>query len=167
MSDSKQKEEKSHYSFSQDFTVTPRKKTSAYPIDIQDWEKLKRDVESLEIETNVFQAFGYVLLGTSFSALITSIASTFQTEGSKYLCWGIFVVTLCTGLLSVFFANDKHKTQNLKPKTIIDQMNHIESRFNLVKTEESNEEGGKTNKEKKSSPGVTALKKYFSEVKKF
>jgi len=124
---------KNNFNVSQEFEIIPHQKGKAYPIGVKEWDYLKTKIKSVNIDINTFHTVGYLLLGASGSCLITIIATNFTDEKSKYLCWAFFGVTLICGLLSIFFAKDKHKQESTKPNEIITQMELIESRFESKK----------------------------------
>ena len=121
------------FNVSQEFEIIPHQKGKAYPIGVKEWEFIKKKICEIKIDVNNFHAFGFLLLGASASCLITILATEFKTDSSKYLTWAIFGVTLIGGLLSVYFANDKHKQESAKPTEIVNQMELIESRFEIQK----------------------------------
>ncbi|MGJ8593072.1 MAG: hypothetical protein ACSHXF_11010 [Aquaticitalea sp.] len=121
------------FNVSQEFEIIPHQKGKAYPIGVKEWEFIKNKICEIKIDVNNFHAFGFLLLGASASCLITILATEFKTDSSKYLTWAIFGVTLIGGFLSVYFANDKHKQESAKPTEIINQMELIESRFEIQK----------------------------------
>ena len=120
---------KGKFNVSQEFEIIPHQRGKAYPIGVKEWAFLKKKIKEINIEVSNFHAIGFLLLGASASCFITILATTFQDDKSKYICWGIFWVTLIGGLLSVYFASDKHKQETAKPQEIINQMELIESRF--------------------------------------
>ena len=119
----------SKFDVSQEFEILPPQKEKAYPIGVKEWEFIKRKIKEIKIEIILFYSVGFLFLGASASFLITIIANDFKNETSKYLTWTLFAVCLVGGLLSTYFAKDKHKQENAKPKEIIDQMELIEARF--------------------------------------
>ena len=121
------------FNVSQEFEIIPLQKGKAYPIGVKEWEFIKRKIKEIKIEVNIFHSIGFLLLGASVSCLITIIATNFRDDASKYLTWAIFAVSTSGGLLSIFFARDKHKQENAKPTEIINQMNLIEARFESSK----------------------------------
>lgn len=127
--------EQSNFNVSQEFEIIPHQKGQAYPIGVKEWEYLKEKIKQVNIEINNFHTIGYLLLGASASCLITIIATNFTDEKSKYLTWAVFGVTLICGLLAIFFAKDKHKQESAKPNEIINQMELIESRFEIKKVD--------------------------------
>lgn len=124
-------EGQNNFNISQDFEIIPHQKSKAYPIGVQEWEFIKTKVKSIKIEISNFHSFGFLLLGSAASCLITIVATNFDTKdvGDKYLCWGIFAISLICGLLCIYFAKDKQRQENAKPIEIVTQMDLIESRF--------------------------------------
>lgn len=118
-----------NFNISQEFEIIQHQKGKAYPIGVKEWEFIKMKVGNINIVVNNFHTIGFLLLGASASCLITIFATEFKTDSSKYITWSIFCVSLIGGLLSVYFANDKHIQENSKPNEIINQMELIESRF--------------------------------------
>jgi hypothetical protein len=117
------------FNVSQKFEIIAPQTGKAYPIGLKEWNFLKKKIKEIKVEINNFHAIGYLLLGASASCLITILATTFQDDKSKYICWSIFFVTLIGGFLSIYFATDKHKQESAKPQEILNQMELIESRF--------------------------------------
>lgn len=122
-------EEQNNFNVSQEFEIIPHQKSKAYPIGVKEWEFIKKKIREINIEINNFHAIGYLLLGSSASCLITMFATDFKDDVSKYFIWTIFGISLIGGLLSVYFAKEKHKQEGAKPSEIINQMELIESRF--------------------------------------
>ena len=120
---------KGKFNVSQEFEIILHQPGKAYPIGLKEWSFLKKKIKEINIEVSNFHAIGYLLLGASISCIITILVTKFQDDKSKYFCWGIFWVTLIGGLLSIYFAFDKHKNEIAKPLEIINQMELIESRF--------------------------------------
>lgn len=117
------------FNVSQEFEIIPHQKGKAYPIGVGEWNHLKAKIKAISVDVNTFHTIGFSSLGACASCLITIFATDFKSNTSLYLIWSVFVVTLLTGLLSIYFSNDKHKQEIAKPKEIIDQMELIESRF--------------------------------------
>lgn len=117
------------FNISQEFEIIPHQKGKAYPIGVKEWEFIKKKIGEINIDVNNFHAIGFLLLGASTSCLITIFATEFKTDSSKYFTWAIFGISLIGGLLSVYFARDKHKQESAKPHEIINQLELIESRF--------------------------------------
>ena len=126
-------ETKTNFNVSQEFEIIPHQKGKAFPIGVKEWEFIKGKIKDIKIEINNFHAIGFLLLGASASCLITILATDFKEDTSKYLSWAMFGITLVCGLLSVFFAKDKHKQESSKPSEVVSQMELIESRFESVK----------------------------------
>ena len=120
-------------SISQEFEIIPHQKGRAYPIGVKEWEYIKNKIKDIKIEVNIFYSIGFLLFGASASSLITIITTDFKDDASKYWVWTLFAVSLLGGLLSTFFAKDKNKQENTKPKEIINQMELIEARFETLK----------------------------------
>ncbi|MGF7028450.1 hypothetical protein [Sphingobacterium multivorum] len=118
-----------NFNVSQEFEIIPHQKGKAYPIGVKEWDFIKNKVKEIKIEVNNFIQIAYLLLGASVSCLITIFATEFKTDSSKYLVYSIFGITLVCGLLSLYFAKEKHKQESAKPNEIINQMELIESRF--------------------------------------
>lgn len=117
------------FNVSQEYEIIQHQKDKAYPIGVKEWNFLKEKIRRIKVQVNNFHAVGFLLLGASASCLITVLATTFSDDKSKYLCWSIFFISFIGGVLSLFFAKDKHKEAVQKPQEIIDQMELIESRF--------------------------------------
>lgn len=124
-----EKNQKNNFNISQEFEIVPHQKGKAYPIGVNEWEFIKNKIKEINIDVNIFHAIGFLLLGVSASCLITIIATEFQKDSSKYLTWAVCCTSLIGGLLSVYFARDKHKQESSKPNEIINQMELIVSRF--------------------------------------
>lgn len=124
---------KNNFNISQEFEIIPHQKGKAYPIGVKEWGYIKKKICEINIEVNNFHAIGFLLLGASVSCLITIFATDFKTNSSKYLTWTIFGITFIGGILSVYFARDKHKQESAKPSEIVNQMELIESRFESQK----------------------------------
>ncbi len=121
--------QQNNFNISQEFEIIPHQKAKAYPIGVKEWEFIKKKIGEINIDVNNFHSIGFLLLGASASCLITIFATEFKTDSSLYLTWAIFGISLIGGLLSVYFAADKHKQESAKPNEIINQMELIESRF--------------------------------------
>jgi len=117
------------FNISQEFEIIPHQKGKAYPIGVQEWVFLKSRIKEIKVEINNFHAIGFLLLGASASCLITILATEFKVKASEYFTWTIFGITLIGGLLSIYFAYDKHKHEGAKPNEVINQMELIEYRF--------------------------------------
>jgi hypothetical protein len=124
-----EKNQQNNFNISQEFEIIPHQKGKAYPIGVKEWEFIKKKIGEINIDVNNFHSIGFLLLGASASCLITIFATEFKTDSSLYLTWAIFGISLIGGLLSVYFATDKHKQESAKPNEIINQMELIESRF--------------------------------------
>lgn len=120
---------KNHFNVSQEYEIVQHQKGKAYPISVIEWNFIKNKICEIKIDINHFHTIGYLLLGASASCIITIFATEFKTKTSEVITWGIFGVTLISGLLSIFFAKEKHKNESAKPNEVINQMNLIESRF--------------------------------------
>lgn len=121
--------EKNNFNVSQELEIIPIQKGKAYPIGVKEWKFIKEKVGAIKIVVNHFHSIGFLLLGASASCIITIIATEFKEDFSRYFAWAFFAVSLIGGLLSLFFARDKHKQESAKPKEIVSQMDLIESRF--------------------------------------
>jgi hypothetical protein len=121
--------QQNNFNISQEFEIIPHQKGKAYPIGVKEWEFIKKKVREINIDVNNFHAIGFLLLGVSASCLITIFATEFKADSSRYLTWTIFGISFVGGLLSVYFARDKHKQESAKPNEIVNQMELIESRF--------------------------------------
>ncbi|MFV8353902.1 hypothetical protein [Flavobacterium sp. XS2P14] len=122
------------FNVSQEFEIIPHQKGKAYPIGVKEWNFIKTRIKGVNIEINNFYWIGFLLLGASASCVITILVTDFKDDyKTKYFTWAFFLVTLLTGLLSLYFAKDKHKQEQNKPEEIISQMELIESRFEMDK----------------------------------
>lgn len=121
------------FNVSQEFEIIPHQKGKAYPIGVKEWDFIKKKINEINIEINNFHSIGFLLLGASFSCLITIIATDFNEDAYEYLTWTIFGISLIGGILSIYFSNDKLKQESAKPKEIVNQMELIESRFETIK----------------------------------
>src|SRR5699024_10345617 len=109
-----EKNQQNNFNISQEFEIVPHQKGKAYPIGISEWEFIKNKIKEINIDVNIFHAIGFLLFGVSASCLISIIATEFQKDSSKYLTWAIFGTSLISGLLSVYFAQNKHKQESAK-----------------------------------------------------
>lgn len=121
-----------NYKVSQEYEIIPHQKGQAYPINVKEWDYIKGKIKDINIDINIFYTIGFLLIGSSISCLITIFATDFKDDTSKYTTWTILVTTAVCGLLSVYFGNDKHRTEIAKPTEIVAQMNLIESRFGVI-----------------------------------
>jgi hypothetical protein len=120
------------YKVSQEYEIIPHQKGQAYPINVKEWNYIKAKVKNIKIDINIFYTVGFLLIGSSISCVITIFATDFKDDTSKYVTWSILGITAICGILSVYFGNDKHKTEMAKPTEIIAQMDLIESRFGVI-----------------------------------
>ncbi len=118
-----------NFKISQEFEILQHQKGKAYPISIKEWEFIKNEIKEINVNVNIFYSIGFLFLGASMSGFITIFTTEFKTEMSKYLTCGFVALFLIIGILSVYFAIDKHKQEASKPKEIIKKIELIESRF--------------------------------------
>jgi hypothetical protein len=102
---------KGKFNVSQEFEIILHQPGKAYPIGLKEWSFLKKKIKEINIEVSNFYAIGYLLLGASISCIITILTTQFQDDKSKFFCCGIFGVSLIGGLLTIYFAFDKHKRE--------------------------------------------------------
>ncbi|WP_412984685.1 hypothetical protein [Pontimicrobium sp. IMCC45349] len=118
-----------NFSVSQEYELMSHQKGKAYPIAISEWKFIKDKLGEIDINVNIFNKIGFLFLGACVPCLITLLGTEFQDIRYQYLVIALFGIFLVGGLLSLYFSQEKHKSETSKPIDILNQMKLIESRF--------------------------------------
>ena len=117
---------------SQGFEVLKPKSDQAFPVPCAEWDVLKNQIDSLSFESQFFQTFGWLLLGSALSTIIsvwTGAISTTTVKNADVIAWAVIAVCVIAGLMCLLFAHKERNNFNANAKSIVTQMNLIEQRF--------------------------------------
>lgn len=114
------------FRLSQNVDIINKKESSAYPIDVRDWELIKRRLMNLSFGFNYLNSFGSLFVGAGLSTLITylTISKEFQ-----FRCLVIGIGCILLGFICFIFAYLINKEKNIRVSDTIEEMEHIERRF--------------------------------------
>lgn len=118
-----------NYKFSQDYELIPPQKQRSYPISTTEWNLIKKRINNIKDDANLWQTVGSILVGTAVPTLITALIGDFKNDKSTWICWTAFWVTAIPGGLAFYFGSQQRKTQNETKEDVLDYMNIIEERF--------------------------------------
>ncbi|MGN4997041.1 hypothetical protein [Aeromonas sp. 61P] len=119
------------FKMSQGLEVLTPKNDKALPIPCNEWDELKRQIETLTTEPWLIQMIGSLLLGAAL-AILTSILTGTISDAEKMnsvISWAVCCVCAITGFLSLYFAHKEKLTHRSRATSIATQMNLIEQRF--------------------------------------
>ncbi len=115
-----------NFKISQDVELISKKKSSAYPIEVQDWNLIKKRLGRINFSFNYFNSCGSLFIGSALSTFITYFIIS---EEFQFKCLFISIVCLLLGVLCFIFAFFMNKENNIKVTDVIEDMHHIEKHF--------------------------------------
>jgi len=128
-------DQKPPFHISHDYEILPPEKEKAYPIPMSDWEYLKKKLRAIQSTVPLFHTVGTVLLSVAGSALLAAISlpRVESQIGSSTIsiCWVIFIATLISGLLSMYFASQQRKVVSASKDDVLDEMERMEHRYSF------------------------------------
>lgn len=122
---------KSSFKLSQGYDVISPKRGKAYPILCEDWNNIKYKIDKLSNNSNIYSTIGSICLGGSLTTFISIITGAIQSQNQKtyIISWSTVIITLLTGILSIYFSNEQQKIKKIYTSDIIEQMNTIENKY--------------------------------------
>jgi hypothetical protein len=121
------------FRLSHDYEVVVPANEEAYPVPKSDWEYLKERINRIEAAGQIYHTIGSILLGVAGSALLGALTLSKEMAiiGSTTIlvCWGIFAVTLISGLLALFFAYQQRNLISCTKNDVITDMKRLEQRY--------------------------------------
>jgi hypothetical protein len=116
----------------QDYEVLKPKNIKAYFIPCNEWDALKKQLESLTTEPWFFHNTGYLLLGAALPTLIailTGAISTTTVTNAEIIAWAVVMVCTICGVMALYFAHKDRGIYRDKAQNVLTQMRLIEERF--------------------------------------
>ena len=128
----------SSFKISQDFELILPKTKRAYPISLEEWSYLKKQIGTIHDDANLYHTIGSALLGMAGSALIAALTLDLPAgkEGQTAMPIIIFffISSLVCGGLSLFFGHKQRLVLKVSASKVIQQMDLIEQRYETEKT---------------------------------
>jgi hypothetical protein len=95
---------------------------------------LKKKVEHIKLSEPIFHTVGSVLLGVAGTALFAALTlPEAMTQVGSYnthlVCWAIFLTTLISGVLSLYFGHQQRKVVTNSKDDVLDEMKRLEHKY--------------------------------------
>ena len=117
----------------QDFRVLTPKSGQAYPIPCDEWDRLKDCIVKADDQPWFFRTFGFLLLGSALTTLITILLGPFAVGSrSRLIAWAVVAVTGISGLLCLLFSEIQRRDRKGQIRDVIVQMATIEKRYERI-----------------------------------
>jgi hypothetical protein len=126
---------KESFQISQGYEIINPSPGKAYPILCKEWDYLKEKIGQIKDGINIYHTVGTLLIGASLTTIIGIFTGRFSSTQSQEIptslivAWAIFAVTIICGTISICFAHEKRKVNEIKASDIIKQMAIIEQRY--------------------------------------
>lgn len=121
---------------SHDLAVMSAKEKQAYPISIDEWDRLKIQIKNIKEDVNIFYLFSSVSLGIAGSALLTATTLNIPAMGNNVstpmpiiIAWFIFVTSSLCGSITFLFGHNQRAKQEIRGSEIVKYMEFIEERY--------------------------------------
>lgn len=128
--------DKSHFTFSHNIAIMLAKEKQAYPIPIDEWDRLKIQIKDIKEYVDVFFTISSVLLSIAISAFLSVMALGVAEMGDDVslpiniiVTWFIFAVSLSCGFATLFFSRSQRNKQKSRESEIVEYMEFIERGF--------------------------------------
>ncbi|CRK80388.1 hypothetical protein [Neobacillus massiliamazoniensis] len=122
--------------FNQEYISYKPKKQKVFPVQEQDWKKIKDMISRCEkSERRSYKDISLVLLGGSISAILSLVALYNITNVASWIMNSNWIILICSLLIGIgFFYLDKQQNelQTLDIKQITEEMNYIEQKYDLT-----------------------------------
>ena len=133
-------------SFAQQLEVTVPSTGLCFPIPESEWQYLKNKINRIQQPKFLFQTIGSAALGVTGSAFVAAVTlpNTLVIAGvpGTLICWGLTIVFLFGGVLSLFFARNQKQLILLTREDVLEEMRRIENRFRTEDGQHSMESSG-------------------------
>jgi len=122
----------SDFKFSQDYVVYQAKKEGIYPIKETDWSRLKRLINGIIPNKNLFQILSSISFGIFGSAIFSLIAFNTAENLDKWVLpttWVIFCVPLIAGIGLLILDKQQKDIISYSTTDVLTEMGEIEKSF--------------------------------------
>ena len=128
----KKEDKMSDFKFSQDYVVYKAKKEGVYPIKETDWSRLKRLINGIIPNKNLFQILASISFGIFGSAIFSLIAFNSAENLDKWVLpttWVIFCVSIIAGIGLLILDKQQKVIISYSTTDVLNEMIEIEKSF--------------------------------------
>ena len=118
--------------FTQDYVVYKPKKEEIYLIKIKDWNRLKRIINAIIPNTNIFKILSSISFGIFSSSIFSLISLNTAEKIDKWVIpttWVIFSVSLIAGIGLLILDRSQKKFITYSTNDVLAEMSEIEKTF--------------------------------------
>ncbi|MBU3681703.1 MAG: hypothetical protein FGM16_07170 [Flavobacterium sp.] len=122
----------SNFKFSQEYVLYKAKKEGVYPIKETDWSRLKRQINGIIPDKNLFQILSSISFGVFASAIFSIIGFGTAEKLDVWVIptsWVIFSVSLIAGIGLLILDRQQKEMITYSTNDVLSEMTEIEKTF--------------------------------------